>query len=40
MTSKRRRCMADLKKRVAPEPLRERDRVRAISARYEMHPTG
>ena len=38
MTKKRRRFTADFKKRVALEALRERDTVRAIAARHEVHP--
>ena len=38
MTRKRRRFTAEFKKRVALEALRERDTVRAIASRYEVHP--
>ena len=38
MARKRRRFTAEFKKRVALEALRERDTVRAIASRYEVHP--
>ncbi len=38
MARKRRRFTAEFKKRVALEALRERDTVRAIASRHEVHP--
>ena len=38
MVGKRRRFTAEFKKRVVLEALRERDTVRSIASRYEVHP--